>query len=321
MVTVVIPVYNVEKYIERCIESIIAQTYTDIEIILVDDGSTDGSGKICDKYADLDSRIIVLHQKNQGLSGARNAGIDIARGEYITFVDSDDFVHVQMIEILLNAIIEDESQISICSYEVGSEDSLFFADSTIRVHTKIYSGRELLLYPPNNMAINIACAKLYNKKLFENVRYPVGKLHEDDFVTYKLLYGSAKVSLVMVDLYYYYQRENSITSQRVSIRNFSYLEAILQQAEFYKKKEEPELQKKYVSYILEKFFLDYLFGISQQDRKNDKIKNYFVLFERLLHEYTDNTMISKKTRLKYCLFYRFPRFFERVYRLKSNLGA
>ena len=192
MISVVVPVYNVEKYLQRCVESIINQTEKDIEIILVDDGSTDKSGSICDEYLGKDSRILVIHQKNQGLSVARNVGIKNSKGDYITFVDSDDYIHKDMLKVLLDNLIHEQGQISFCRYEEGNENRLTISECDLKYTGEAHDGKEYLLNPPKGMGINIAWAKLYKKECFDNIEFPVGKLHEDDFTTYKTFINSSK---------------------------------------------------------------------------------------------------------------------------------
>jgi len=225
MVTIVIPVYNVEKYIDTCIQSVIAQTFTDIEIILVDDGSTDSSGEICDRYKVEDSRITVYHTENGGLSAARNYGINRANGDYITVIDSDDFVALDFIEYLFKLIDENESDIAVCDYSFVDEDCRSYRPRELKEHIKTWSGEAALkrmLYQKE--FTNSAWTKLYKKSLFENIRYPNGKLYEDMGTTYKLIMKSSKVTFGSSKKYYYRQRANSIMLSAFDLRKLDCVE-------------------------------------------------------------------------------------------------
>ena len=162
MISIIVPVYNVDKYIERCIQSIINQTYKNLEIILIDDGSTDKSGAICDKYSKIDNRINVIHKKNGGLSEARNVGLDIARGDYIGFVDSDDYIHPQMYELLYKNLIGTSADISIIKH-IRKEEELGLGDINSK---KVYSNLEAIenILKKDSGIFIASCNKLYKKE-------------------------------------------------------------------------------------------------------------------------------------------------------------
>ena len=204
MVSIIVPIYNVEQYISKCIESILAQTYRDFELILVDDGSTDMCGKICDEYAKQDSRVHVIHQENKGVSAARNAGISLAKGEYIMFVDSDDFITENMLEKMHDCIAESGSDIAICGINnfldgAETEDKSQMND----ISTKTISGRDacLSIYRMDGRVPVMAWGKLYKSELFTDIRYPVGRIQEDDGTTPKLLYRAKMVSIIDNEMY------------------------------------------------------------------------------------------------------------------------
>lgn len=210
-ISVVVPVYNVELYLKKCITSIINQTYTDFELILVDDGSTDACPQICDAYAQSDNRIAVIHKKNGGLSDARNAAIDVAKGNYITFIDSDDWVMPNYLEVLHCAMISSGGDIVVGNLHKEYDDH---SDSSYDVKAGVFTNEqavaELCVCTPFTIYGNVACGKLYRLSLFQDIRYPFGRLHEDGFTTYKLYYKAGKVVTLSDDLYCYYQRSNSI---------------------------------------------------------------------------------------------------------------
>lgn len=215
VVSIIIPIYNTSEYLERCINSVIAQTYKNIEIILVNDGSTDDSGKICEEYAVKDSRINVIHKENGGLSDARNAGIDIASGEYIAFVDSDDFISRIYVQVLLTETIRNNADIAICNYVKGS-GSIFPKQYYNKVKIQCYSEKEMLSnwHGKYKRIETMAWNKLYKTTLFKDygIRYPMGYYHEDVPTTHLLVSKARRIIVINRKLYYYYQREDSITS-------------------------------------------------------------------------------------------------------------
>ena len=218
-ISVIIPVYNVSSYLSDCVDSVIKQTYKNIEIILVDDGSTDGSGKLCDEYKEKDSRIVVIHKKNGGLSDARNAGLEIAKGEYISFVDSDDFISSFFIEIFMKAIIENKCDIAAMkwgtSFWDGEEHPVLaknIADCTI----EFFDTREALAYMLYQQIATGAPFKIYKKEIFDKIRFPVGYFYEDVATTYKTFLKARKVGIIAGDLYAYRMRRDSIIRQSFS---------------------------------------------------------------------------------------------------------
>lgn len=212
LISVIIPVYNVEKYLTRCLESVITQTYSNLEIILVDDGSTDGSGKVCDRYQEKDSRIKVVHKKNGGVSDARNEGIKVAAGKYITFVDSDDYVSDDYVSCLFAMISEERADIAVGTYVVVNDrEQNQFLTAPKQRYNKTFSGIEAINNSWYKKEItNSTWAKLYKKELFLQVEYQKGKVYEDLGTTYKLLYKAKKVVYADYRIYYYVQREGSI---------------------------------------------------------------------------------------------------------------
>ena len=222
LISVVVPVYNVEKYLIRCLNSIIHQTYKNIEIILIDDGSTDSSGKICDKYGEFDHRIRVIHKENGGLSDARNFGLNVMCGEYVTCIDSDDFVSSFYIENLWNAIKKSEATISMSWFIKYYDGDTVPCPQKLSCDNLQVLGREQLyerLLYQNGVEVS-AWGKLYKADLFKGVRYPVGKLYEDVPTTYKLIEKSDKIAVIPNIDYYYFQRENSIAQGEFSLKKF-----------------------------------------------------------------------------------------------------
>lgn len=235
LISVIVPIYNVEQFLRPCVDSILNQTYSNLQIVLVDDGSTDSCSTICDEYASQDDRIFVIHKSNGGLSDARNAGIDIARGSYITFIDSDDVIAVDMIEYLYALFRISNADISVCQRADIDE-----AGVDIAVHKKMLKEDYIL---SNNKAcmrdfmlrnfIDVSTwAKLYRLDLFCNIRYPKGRYHEDVFTTYKLIALSNIVAVGHQSKYYYRQRLGSITKQQFSPKHFDGVYGHLEMANF-----------------------------------------------------------------------------------------
>lgn len=237
LISVVVPIYKVEDYIKRSIESIINQTYKNLEIILVDDGSPDNCPYICEKYAKIDSRIKVFHKVNGGLSDARNFGILKSNGSYIIFIDSDDFIEKDMIQKLYNSIKENNSDIAICNfdyiYENGSKSIPIFP-----IENKKMTGNDATNILLNTLAPQMVVSwnKLEKKSLWNDLKFPIGKQHEDDFTTYNLLYNANYVSFVNEPLYHYYQRENSIIGVGFNEKSLHKIEAYEKAMCFFKDK-------------------------------------------------------------------------------------
>lgn len=216
MITVIVPVYNVESYLEKCVDSILAQTYGDLEILLVDDGSTDRSGQICDEYEGIDSRIRVVHTENRGLSEARNRGLTEAKGEWIGFVDSDDWIDQDMYESLLRRALETGADIAECGIRAEKPSGTVARKRKVMVLSGEEAVSELLL---SNLG-NVAWDKLYRKSCFETVRFPAGRLFEDVATTYRLLTEAGTVCTVEDCKYHHLQRQGSL-AQHYSMKNLA----------------------------------------------------------------------------------------------------
>lgn len=233
LITIIIPVYNVEPYLARCLDSVLQQTYTALEIILVDDGSTDSCGRLCDAYAEKDSRIKVIHKVNGGLSSARNAGLDAMSGDYVLFVDSDDYIAPDCVTYLYDLIVNTDAQIAIGNYETTSNGHYAFKQGQASV--EVISGKEAIVRQFGKRTVQYvsACAKLYNGKLFDRLRFPEGLLHEDEGTTYKALYGCKGVAVSQKVIYAYYFNPASIT-KRPKKKNYQDLCTVLgEQIQFY----------------------------------------------------------------------------------------
>lgn len=210
LVSIIVPIYKVEPYLRRCLDSIVNQTYTNLEVILVDDGSPDGCPRICDDYAAKDNRIVVIHKENGGLSDARNAGLDICKGEYVSFVDSDDWIDNRYIEVLLEGITKSSADIAIGEIKRTNtfEQPLSFeANSFIT-----YSPTETIkrMFTKTEASFIAAWGKLFKASIFGGLRFPLSKIHEDEYINYIWYSKSNKIVYTNLILYYYFLRSDSI---------------------------------------------------------------------------------------------------------------
>lgn len=248
-ISCIVPVYNVEKYIKKCLDSILKQSFKDFEIILVDDGSTDNSGKICDEYEKKDDRIKVIHKSNGGLSDARNKGIENANGDYFIFIDSDDYIDENMFEILYNLNIENNTEIAACDkafvfentgkIEYGNETNIvrvLNSEETFKIIVDFYKKLGMEMWN-----------KLYSKTLFDNIRFPKGKIFEDQATQYKLIFAANKISYVEKSMYYYLRRDNSITTQKYTDKEKQRLEMVNSMVN-YIKQNHPDIVSEVVTY-------------------------------------------------------------------------
>lgn len=225
LITIIIPIFNVKEYLSRCLDSVMGQTYTNLEIILSDDGSTDGSSELCDAFKRRDDRIVVVHDKNSGLSEARNRGIRIAKGKYLCFVDSDDWIDKDYVLKLYYSLIKTSSDIAECNFLRASE---LGQKGNITGQISVFTPEQMLLklVKNNHERHVVAWNKLYKRELFNGVEFPLGKLHEDEFTTHLLFLKCKKICLICDELYYYFQNPNSIMSKQVSIARLDALDAI-----------------------------------------------------------------------------------------------
>lgn len=263
----IVPVYKVEKYISRCVESILAQTFTDFELILVDDGSPDNCGKICETYAAKDDRVHVIHRENGGLSAARNTGIDWmmahSSSQWLTFIDSDDWVHSKYLEMLYKAALEKHVQVSVCGYQETSGESPF--NKMEEMYINEWSVRKY--YLEHTVNATIAWGKLYNKNCFREIRYPEGKIHEDEYVTYRILFDFTRIAVIGAPLYAYYINAEGITKSVWNPGKKDIFQAYERQIVFFKKREMYELMEQRIE--------SYLWSVEQQIKSFEIVKDIY----------------------------------------------
>lgn len=271
LISIIVPVYNVERFLRCCLDSIIKQTYKNIEIILINDGSTDKSGEICDIYAQKDSRIILIHQQNKGLSAVKNIGIEKSSGDYLMFIDSDDYIAPEMCEKLLNAAIKNDSEMVLCNFTyVDEENNEIDVEGAYKeVSEAVTDGRGFLksLCDTYNVSYVVSWNKLYKKTIFENIRYVENQLEEDEAAIHHIAHACKKIAFISESYYFYRKRSGSIMNKRHYIRRLDNTLGLLDRLDFIKKHNYSEE----TIYRLEfEIINDFIRSLRTLDRRNKK---------------------------------------------------
>lgn len=243
LISIMIPAYNVDRYIDKCLETLCGQTYSNIEIVIVDDGSTDTTGKKCDEWAGRDDRIRVIHQENRGVSGARNACVRNATGEYVAFVDPDDMVATDYVETLYRCILDNDVPMA----QGRSEN--FFSEEDIKNFRstddcRVLTGKEMchILMTEYHKGWGILMTKMCKRSIYDDIVFPQGRIHEDDYCIYRLYWNAGKVALTDRIVYYYRsKREGSITHVKYSLHRLDSLDALTKRCEFFRQQEQQSL--------------------------------------------------------------------------------
>lgn len=282
LVSVIIPVYEVEDYLIRCVDSIRMQEYQKLEIILVDDGSSDNCPVICDKLAREDSRIRVIHKTNGGLSSARNAGLDIARGDYIYFVDSDDCIDKAALKAMVQLATEYAVDIVVCDYLRFQKEKELTAVEQPQLKIETISSQAALrrIYEAEGIKYVVAWNKLYAAHLFQNVRYKEGKLNEDEFTTYRLVDGAKKIVVTNQKYYYYFYNGSSITTNERYMHSEDIYEAFDEAIAFYEKKNYIEASNAAKKAYLNRLIMRYRTLTGSQCDTQDIKNKYKVTYRR-----------------------------------------
>ena len=315
LVSIIVPIYNVEEYLNKCLDSIINQTYKNLEIILVNDGSTDGCGNICDEYAKRDNRIKVIHKKNGGLSDARNAGMNIALGDYIGFIDSDDYVELDMYELLIKNIINTESDISICScyYLYGDKPSI--EGKIQNIFMEMDSEKAIKTMNTFGYYGVGVWDKLYKRSILNGIKFPIGELSEDWFVMFKILDRAKKIVYDSTPKYYYRQRNGSITHNKKVNYN-----------PMYASKEALDFVKLKYPNIVESALTAYTFacvGVYNNIILYDKNKNIDEILSIVKKNFDDiirNNDIPRNRRIQLKLLYYSPMLYNIMFKLFKKIS-
>lgn len=295
LVTIIIPIYNVEQYLKKCVDSVISQTYTNLEILLVDDGSTDKCPGICDEYKNLDSRIKVFHKKNGGLSDARNYGLDNMSGDFVYFLDSDDYISIDAIECLMNLQKKNDSDIIIGDSVLFDENNNHF-DWSCDIKDDAFEAKELLdrvIVPAKYV---IACNKLYRKSVFNNVRFPLSLIHEDEYILSDIVKNAKSVSTLSKVTYYYFQRTNGIMKSN-SIKHGDFLWALSHRLDYYL---ENNCEKPIIDGIVMKSYYCFneVISIRAHSDNNSDISKYFSCYLEIMSKCRVNSVIKILTKIQ-----------------------
>lgn len=296
-ISVIVPIYNVEKYLTSCINSILRQTYRNLEILLIDDGSTDGCAAICDEYKEKDTRIKVIHKKNGGLSSARNAGIDAATGEILSFVDSDDFIEPDMLEMLYRILCTYDADMTVCNFRyVDEKGRKINAYPTTIVQDECLGQIDLWekVLAEYGLFYVVAWNKLYRRYLWTNLRYPIGKINEDEFVLHGLIQQCKKIGCTSYIGYSYVQRGGSIMSQKIA--NFDVFEAWQMRIEYFHSINRDDFVKKQLALFGER--LSTLYFLCKASEEKRMYHRTAKRYDYLSHQFYRGLSIPGKEQIK-----------------------
>jgi len=236
LVSVIVPVYNAEKYIKRCIKSILCQTYQNMEIIVIDDSSNDKSREICEKMADMDTRIRFISKRKEGAGYARNLGMDMAHGEYLMFIDADDYLMKDCLSRMIEVALKEQAGIVKCKWRRGKEEE--YKTISEKKRYKSYNHIEAFRTREVNIAVH---GKLYHRKVIGNIRYPKVTTHDDEFIVYKFIYAANKIIVLDEVYYYYYMSSDSIMRQKREKMPLDFIEAYKERIAYFEERNEKEL--------------------------------------------------------------------------------
>ncbi len=313
-ISIIVPVFNVERFIHDCIDSILTQSYKDFELILVNDGSTDRSGDICDEYSNKDGRIVVIHKENGGQSSARNKGIEIAKGKYIGFIDSDDWVHSDMYKILYDKAIEKDADITACNileYQKDSSKRLFCNDSTDYLYNRDAAMSEIYL---NERLTFSPCNKLYKKNLFKGIRFKEGSILEDMDFAYRIMHQCNRIFYTGNVLYYYRYNDKSTLRKTFSKKRLDEFPVRKDMYTFYVENYPSQANEVYVEWFLTGLML--YINIEKYYNNEKKQFKYLIKTDRkVLKSLIFKKNYSKKKKILLFIGIISPNILVKIYRL------
>lgn len=325
LISVIIPVYNAKHYLKKCIESVLAQTYKNIELILVDDGSIDGSQNICDEYMKVDYRIKVIHKKNGGAAAARNTGLDISNGDYIYFVDCDDYIDSHALEIMLNSLNKNNADMVVSDYLFVNESGkiILNEDNTIRWSDCVMSGHQFLAQNCVERQKNASNVwnKLYRRKIFEHLRFEENKLHEDTQLFHLVCAQCKRVAVVGEVLYFYTKRANSIMGNYDYSRGVDVFESYLKRIIYMDKTGEPELQSAIKNVINMFFYIAFLYSAElgfDDNNLNSQMKSVRKEVYSFLPIFLKDRSRSMKERIACSIWLLSPRIYGGIWGNRNN---
>ena len=315
--SIIVPIYNCEDYLEKCINSILNQSFNDFELILVDDGAEDSSGSLCDKMAMRDARINVIHKENGGAASARNAGLEIARGELIGFVDSDDFIHPQMYEILYEIMQRTGADITSCHYKfVGSEqnEAFEFYDDGLYEHIDTISCENILRHFDDycrRVSLISPCMRLCKAKLFDNLRFKEGYIEEDSMLLLPLLERASAISKVNLPLYFWTENPNSVTRVAFNYKRFAFIQVSYERVRFFEKRYDERLSKLFRREFMNRCVA---FGIKAEETNLKKeFEIYKLLYRKKFFKYILSSDLCKMEFVMHFLFFLQIPYYKRIY--------
>lgn len=319
IISIIVPIYKVEKYLSSCIDSILNQTFTDFELILVNDGSPDNCPQICEEYKEKDSRIIVIHKENGGVSSARNAGLDIAKGEYIGFVDPDDTIDNKMYQVLYEVIEREKADVAVCDFYLVNEQTgdkilnLTGGNSTkiqifdnLTVLKKFYEQEAYFIVPWN---------KLYKRNIFNNLKYPLGLIYEDEYIAHRVFHKVDKVVCIPEYLYYYLQRKTSILGGSSNIKKADKVLAKLDRIHYYKQHNLEDLMHRANKDFIDLFFWSYSCIRREEKYNHFKLKEMRNYYRKNYKDFIRGSYTSFREKIVLTIFFISPRIHERLFKL------
>lgn len=309
ILSIIVPIYNVEKYLEECIKSILKQTYNSFELILIDDGSTDSSGKIADYFLSIDKRVKVIHQCNKGLSSARNIGIEISSGKYIMLVDSDDVIDYRMCEIMVNNAEENNADLVICDFLEFSSNIIY--TNNINIKSEKFNNIEALegLTDKFRSKFTISTNKLYRKRLLEKNKFMSNRIHEDEFIIHRILNDSNKIIYIPIKLYYYRKRINSITTNKFSKKSLDKIDAFYDRVKFFNNLGLIELSERTQRVYLNCYLENYYKARRELNLSNKELKLYRHGLASLLRYILNNKSFNIKEKVMAVIITIYPDFY------------
>lgn len=307
LISVLIPAYNVEKYIEKCVRSVLNQTYRNLEVIIIDDGSTDKTGEIADHLAEEDSRIKVFHQENAGLATTRNRLIGYALGDYIMQLDSDDYISEIAVEILYEYLEKTGANLSVGSYVSGDNKDHAFPKE-IHTEPEVFSGDDKYrkLFGSDKLVFICAWAKLYARDLFKGLKYPDNRIHEDEYLAHYILDRAETVVYINEPILYYTVEKTSISRSSFSLKRLDGVPALLDRNSFFEKKGNEELLRLcYLDFL--KRFQYYYYGVKYNyPEETELTERLFCQYKNVYNKASDRSLLGLKEKVLFGLFIKNP---------------
>lgn len=325
LVSVIVPIYKVEQYLTKCVDSICNQTYDNLEIILVDDGSPDNCPSICDRYAEKDDRIIVIHKVNGGLSSARNAGLDEMNGDFVLFVDSDDYIKADLVESMLKVSEEQSADLVICDFKYTKEEEndLEYLEKSndknieLKVIERIEAQKMYFDEPEKRELLTVAWNKLYKRDLFQELRFPEGALHEDEATTFKILYLADKIVYMKKPMYYYLIRNGSIMASGFNKNRFDLFKAFNSKIQFYYEHGELDLYKSMVLHYMHMLAQYGEWSHNSPGKNKSEIRKYHAILTKELKDKQVSWPIF--VRFEILVFNKFN-IYRCMWKIKKKIG-